>query len=68
MELRQWLCHGEVMARRSTQAGGCFLTIGILAGFVVGLAIQDPMKGVLIGTGAGALLALLIWLIDRRRS
>ncbi|WP_458388961.1 hypothetical protein [Sphingomonas sp. F9_3S_D5_B_2] len=55
------------MARRSTQAGGCFLTIFILAGFVFGLSIANPMKGVLIGTGIGAALALLIWLVDRRR-
>jgi hypothetical protein len=51
----------------TTRAGGCFLTICILAGFVVGLAIQNPMKGVLIGTGTGVLLAVLTWLIDSRR-
>jgi len=33
----------------------------------VGLAIGDPMKGVLIGTAAGAALAVGLWLIDRRR-
>jgi uncharacterized membrane protein len=51
----------------TTRAGGCFLTICILAGFVVGLAIRNPMKGVLIGSAAGALLAVLTWLIDSRR-
>jgi uncharacterized membrane protein len=51
----------------STRAGGCFLTICILAGFLIGLAIQNPMKGVLIGTGAGILLAVLTWLVDRGR-
>jgi hypothetical protein len=61
------LWHGAAMPTRSTRAGGCFLTIFILAGFVVGLAIANPMKGVLIGTAAGIVLALLIWLIDRRR-
>jgi len=49
-------------------AGGCFLTICILAGFVLGLAINDPMKGVIIGTGIGALLATALWLINRRRT
>ena len=49
-------------------AGGCFLTICILAGFVLGLAINDPMKGVIIGTGLGALLATVLWLINRRRT
>ena len=57
---------GDIMPS-STRAGGCFLTICILAGFVAGLAIQNPMKGVLIGTGAGILLAVLTWLIDSRR-
>jgi hypothetical protein len=53
--------------QRSTRAGGCFLTIFILAGFPLGLAIGNPMKGVLIGTGAGIALAVLTWLIDYRR-
>ena len=59
------------MARRSSSkpvAGGCFLTIFILAGFVLGLAINDPMKGVIIGTGIGIVLATGLWLINRRRT
>jgi hypothetical protein len=55
------------MPARTTQAGGCFLAIFILAGFVYGLASQNPMKGVLLGTGIGIVLAVLIWLFDRRR-
>ena len=51
----------------STRAGGCFLTLFILAGFPLGLAIGNPMKGILIGTGIGIALAALIWLIDRQR-
>ena len=51
----------------TTKAGGCFLTLCILAGLPLGLAIGNPMKGILIGTGAGILLALVTWLIDRRR-
>ncbi|HKU91741.1 MAG TPA: hypothetical protein VJP82_00170 [Sphingomicrobium sp.] len=41
--------------------------ICILAGFPLGLAIGNPMKGVLIGTAAGIAVAVLIWLIDRRK-
>ncbi|MFL6755683.1 MAG: hypothetical protein ACJ8FI_12505 [Sphingomicrobium sp.] len=51
----------------SNRAGGCFLTICILAGFPLGLAIGNPMKGILIGTGAGIALAVITWLIDSRR-
>ncbi len=51
----------------TSKAGGCFLTICILTGFVGGLAIRNPLKGVLIGTAAGALVAVITWLIDSRR-
>ncbi|HEX8840051.1 MAG TPA: hypothetical protein VF750_06245 [Sphingomicrobium sp.] len=51
----------------SSRAGGCFLTFFILAGFVFGLSIQNPMKGTLIGLAVGVVLALGVWLIDRRR-
>ncbi len=56
------------MQARTTKAGGCFLTVCILLGFPLGLAIGDPMKGILIGTAAGILLALITWLIDSRRA
>ena len=55
------------MSRRTTKAGGCFLTICILAGFPLGLAMGNPMKGILIGTAVGAVLALATWLVDRSR-
>jgi len=53
--------------QKSTRAGGCFLTVCILAGFPLGLAIGNPMKGILIGTGIGIALALATWLIDHQR-
>ena len=52
----------------TARAGGCFLTICILAGFPLGLAIGNPMKGILIGTGLGIAIAVGLWLIDRRRN
>jgi hypothetical protein len=52
----------------TSRAGGCFLTVCILAGFPLGLALRNPMKGILIGTGAGIVLAVASWLIDRRRT
>ena len=51
----------------TAKAGGCFLTLCILAGFPLGLAIGNPMKGVLIGTGVGIAIASVTWLIDRSR-
>jgi hypothetical protein len=55
------------MANNTTRAGGCFLTACILAGTLGGVSWGNPMKGVLIGTGAGAVVALLLWLVDLRR-
>lgn len=55
------------MTNRKPIAGGCFLTICILAGFPLGIAIGNPMKGILIGTGIGILLAVALWLFDRQR-
>jgi cyanate permease len=50
-----------------TRAGGCFLTIFILVGFLYGPSIQNPLKGTLIGVGVGAIFAIITWLIDLRR-
>ena len=66
LALAAWVCHGRPMPS-STRAGGCFLTICILAGFPLGLAIGNPMKGILIGTASGIALAAVTWLIDRQR-
>ena len=49
------------------RAGGCFLTVFLLLGFLFGLSIQNPLKGTLIGLAIGAVLAVATWLIDRRR-
>ena len=57
---------GAIMRGSTTRAGGCFLTICILAGFPLGLAIGNPMKGILIGTGLGIAVAIATWLIDKR--
>jgi len=62
------LCHGRAMEKGSrTRAGGCFLTLFILLGFLYGLSTKNPLRGVLIGLGVGAALAIVTWLIDARR-
>ena len=50
-----------------TRAGGCFLTLFLLLGFLYGLSIKDPLKGTLIGLAVGTVLAVATWLIDRAR-
>ena len=51
----------------TSRAGGCFLTLFLMAGFLYGLAIRNPLKGTLIGLGVGIAFAVVTWLIDRRR-
>lgn len=53
------------MLKPDPRAGGCFLSLLILAGFVIGLATGDPVAGALIGTAAGILVALAVWINDR---
>jgi hypothetical protein len=48
-------------------AGGFFLVVPIIAGFFWGLASGRAMQGAVIGLGIGLVLALAIWLLDRRR-
>jgi hypothetical protein len=55
------------MQGSGTRAGGCFLTLFIILGFFYGLSIRNPLRGVLIGVGVGAVFAIVVWLIDLRR-
>jgi hypothetical protein len=50
-----------------TQAGGFILAASIIAGAVGGTVVGQSSIGFVVGTTTGVLLALLIWLIDRRR-
>jgi hypothetical protein len=50
-----------------TRAGGCFIAILLMLGFLYGLSIRNPLKGVLIGLGIGIILAIVTWVIDSRR-
>lgn len=55
------------MRSRSTAAGGIFLFLGLLVGAIYGINVGRPMLWLLRGFGVGILLAILVWLIDRRR-
>ena len=48
-------------------AGGFFLRAAIIGGAVWGISIGNPMIGLLIGTGIGIAIAVLVWLLDRKR-
>jgi hypothetical protein len=52
---------------RSPHAAGFILAISILAGAVGGAIVGQPSIGFLAGLAAGVLIALLFWLIERRR-
>jgi len=56
------------MKTRSTAAGGIFIFLGLIIGAVYGINVGQPMLWLLRGFGTGAMLALLVWAIDRHRS
>ena len=54
------------MARRNHLAGGFFLILAIFGGFAWGAMSGLPVHGAVIGTLVGIVLAVVIWLYDRR--
>ncbi len=40
---------------------------GLIAGFIAGLAMRNPLLGVWIGLSAGIVIAVVMWLFDRRQ-
>lgn len=52
--------------RKGTRAGGFILAVCIMAGAVIGGLMGQPSAGLLAGGSLGALVALAMWLRDRR--
>ena len=52
---------------RTPKSGGFLLVAAILLGFAGGLATGDAMRGVIIGTAIGIIIAVAVWLVDRSR-
>jgi len=48
-------------------AGGFFLILPIVIGFGWGLMAHYAMQGALIGLAIGLALAVILWLVERRR-
>jgi hypothetical protein len=53
--------------RRFSASGGIFLFLGPVIGALVGASRNEPILGMLCGFGIGGALALLVWVIDRRK-
>jgi hypothetical protein len=52
---------------RFTRAGGCLLALSLIAGVAGGAYAGQPSIGFLAGLGAGLVLLLAVWLVDRGR-
>jgi len=48
-------------------AGGALIALGAIVGAVIGFALGEATPGFLIGLGAGAGAALVIWMRQRER-
>ncbi len=55
------------MTRRNHAAGGFFLILAIFGGFIWGLMSGLPLEGAVFGTLVGIVMAVGVWLVDRRR-
>jgi hypothetical protein len=51
----------------SRSAGGIVLAVAIGVGAITGIVFRQPSAGLVTGIGVGALIAIVLWLMDRRR-
>lgn len=48
-------------------AGGCLLALCVIVGAVAGVVYHQISAGIVVGVAAGAVLAVVVWLLDRGR-
>jgi len=48
-------------------AGGIFIALGLLIGAIFGVAMDQPSAGAVIGMAIGTVIAVAIWVMDRKR-
>lgn len=53
--------------RKEPTGAGAIIALLILTGTIVGGIMGQPSIGLLVGTGAGVLIALLLWLRERSK-
>jgi uncharacterized protein YqgC (DUF456 family) len=48
-------------------AGGIFIALGLLIGAIIGVFMDQPSAGAVIGMAIGTVIAVAIWIMDRKR-
>jgi len=48
-------------------AGGIFIALGLLIGAIIGVAMDQPSAGAVIGMAIGIVIAVALWVMDRKR-
>jgi hypothetical protein len=48
-------------------AGGIFIALGLLIGAIIGVAMDQPSAGAVIGMAIGTVIAVAVWIMDRKR-
>ena len=55
------------MARPNPSAAGAPLALLTVAGAIIGGMLHQPLLGAVIGVGMGILIAVAVWLWDRKK-
>lgn len=58
----------ETQNNQPRLAGGIFVALGLLIGAILGVAFDQPSAGLVIGMAIGSMIAVAVWLFDRKRS